>query len=83
LHSVAASSPTRTSFSSSPLAETDANPKSSSKSAATAASAADYCDDCEGAFSAHCTAHSMWADLSRIAEYGHALEDCPLASEIF
>ncbi|KPV75269.1 uncharacterized protein RHOBADRAFT_53266 [Rhodotorula graminis WP1] len=59
----AASSPTRTSFSSNSLADLGAETKPASKPSASSTNAADYCDDCE--------------------EYGHALEDCPLASEIF
>ncbi|BGP47793.1 hypothetical protein JCM10450v2_003658 [Rhodotorula kratochvilovae] len=63
----AASSPTRTSFSSTSLADSDAIGKRSCASSVMTGngvdSAAEWCDDCE--------------------EFGHALEDCPLASEIF
>ncbi|GAA5824364.1 hypothetical protein JCM3770_001840 [Rhodotorula araucariae] len=63
----AASSPARTSFSSTSVVDSDANGQHVGISSATsgngADSAAEWCDDCE--------------------EYGHALENCPLASEIF
>lgn len=45
----------------------------------------EWCDDCEGA-----RARVVWSPLMRVrgltlspAEFGHALENCPLANEIF